>query len=67
MGKSHPVTRMTECCQCGRCYWPGKKECPGRAQQMLAAAKACGHTPCANCQHYVDEKEEGYEQRKRTV
>jgi len=54
---------MTECCQCGRKYWPGKNECPGRAQQLRAAAKACGHKPCESCQHYVDEKEKEYEQQ----
>ena len=54
---------MTICCECGRHHWPGKRECPGRAQQMNAPAKACGHTPCDNCQRYVDEKEKEYGKR----
>ena len=52
---------MTECCKCGRKYWPGKNECPGRAQQQNEPAKACNHKPCWKCQHYVDDKEESYE------
>jgi hypothetical protein len=55
---------MTVCCQCGRHYWPGKNECPGRAQQINAEAVACNHKPCKKCQHYVDEKEKDYGKRK---
>jgi hypothetical protein len=60
---------MTECCQCGRRYWPGKGKCPGRPHQIQGwkhtEAKSCNHTPCVNCTHYVDEKEEEYELAER--
>ncbi len=51
---------MTVCCQCGRKYWPGKKECPGAYD-----SDGCNHVPCENCQHYVDEKEKEYDRPKR--
>ena len=47
---------MTTCCQCGRSYWPGKGKCPG----SHSSDDGCNHTPCENCQHYVDEKEKSY-------
>jgi hypothetical protein len=56
---------MTICCQCGRHYWPGKGVCPSAAGKAGEYGVACNHTPCDNCQRYVDEKEKGYDRTKR--
>ncbi len=59
---------MTTCCQCYRNYWPGKGRCPSRPQHyegsMYVEAKECGHAPCEECTHYVDEKEKDYERKQ---
>ena len=57
----------TECCQCGRKYWPGKGACPGRPihwiGHQVTQATGCGHEPCEKCKQYTDEKEKEYERK----